>query len=432
MPAKATPVSLDYFSDYSLLGNPYAYFEQIRALGPVALVGDPPVAFVTGFDEAVTVLNDSERFSSLISATGPRTRLPFVPMGDDITGQIAANRDPASPLALLVTYDGREHTYNRGLVARLLTPYRLKANQEFMRRYASRAVAAAVAEGRCELIDRIAAPFVTSVIADLLGVPEADRIRFKDCIRAAPPAGSLEDVTAETPAAPLQYMFEFFWTYLSERRESPRDDVMSELAQARYPDGSEPPIIELVKASMFLFAAGQDTAALLIGNSLRYLSDHPELQQRLREEPTLIPKFIEEMMRLEGSLKMTSRITAKSTSVGGVALPAGTPVAVILAAANRDARMWQNSGSFDLERPQLKQQIGFSRGPHTCLGAPLARAEVAIMLEEFLQQTASIAIDERQHGPLTDRHYLHVPSFMNHGVKALHLTLTPRTPSHGP
>ena len=197
------------------------------------------------------------------------------------------------------------------------------------------------------------------------------------------------------------------------------------MALARYSDGGEPSILELVKLAMFLFSAGQDTSALLLGNCLRHLGEDEELQSALRNDNALVPNFIEEMMRLVGSLKMTSRLTTRTTKIGDVTLKAGTPIAVILAAANRDGRQWARPDAVDLDRPKLKQQIGFSRGPHTCIGAPLARAEVRIMLEECLNQPASIAIDPDKHGHRPDQCFKYTPSFMNYGFKALHLKLEP-------
>ena len=421
-------IGRDYFTDHTLLPDPHLFYEELRACGPVTVMGDPPIAYVTGFDEAAEVLNDASRFSSLPSATGPKTLLPFEPRGDDITEQIAASRDPNSAFSLLVTYDGKQHLDNRAIISRLFTPLRLKASDVFMRRYAVAAVREVVAEGGCELYHQVALPYVTYVIADLLGVPQEDRIKIKDFLSEVPPAGSLENPLGDKPPAALQFMFDFFWAYLCERRENPRNDVLSEMALARYPDGGEPSILELVKLAMFLFSSGQDTSALLLGNCLRHLCEDGELQSALRADNTLIPNFIEEMMRLVGSLKMTSRLTTKTTEVGGVTLRAGTQVAVILAAANRDDRQWAQPNAVDLNRPKLKQQLGFSRGPHTCIGAPLARAEVRFMLEEFLNQTSSIALDEEQHGRPPDQRFQYTPSFMNHGVKKLHLRLTAAPP----
>ena len=262
-------IERDYFTDYSLLPDPHPFYEELRSRGPVTLLGDPPVAYITGFEEATQVLNDASRFSSLVSATGPRTLLPFVPEGDDITDQIAASRDPNSHFSLLVTYDGKQHADNRAIISRLFTPLRLKASEDFMRGYAKAAVKEVVTAGGCELYAEVAVPYVTYVIADLLGVPQADRVAIKDFLSNVPPAGSLENPLGDKPPEALKFMFDFFWRYLSDRRAKPRDDVLSEMALARYSDGGEPSILELVKLAMFLFSAGQDTSALLLGNCLR-------------------------------------------------------------------------------------------------------------------------------------------------------------------
>ena len=139
---------------------------------------------------------------------------------------------------------------------------------------------------------------------------------------------------------PLVVMGMYFVQYVADRRESPRDDILSELANATYPDGTTPDALEIVRLATFLFGAGQDTSAKLLGNAMRFIVDQPGLQAQLRADPSLIPAFMEEVLRLEGSTKMTARIARKDTHLGDLAVPAGTKVMVALSAANRDPRRW--------------------------------------------------------------------------------------------
>jgi cytochrome P450 len=151
----------DYFSDHSILKEPYAYFEAIRAKGPIYQVPSSAIVIVTGFEEMLGVLKNTQDFSSVIAPQGPAAALPFRPQGSDITPQIEAHRTQFVGGDLLVAYDDQQHSRSRSLLTRLFTPSRLKANQQFISEYSDELVKDAVAKGGCELIKQIATPFVT-------------------------------------------------------------------------------------------------------------------------------------------------------------------------------------------------------------------------------------------------------------------------------
>jgi cytochrome P450 len=303
----------------------------------------------------------------------------------------------------------------------------LRANQEFIAAYSEELVKDAVAKGSVELIKSIATPFVTLVIADLLGVPAEDRQLFMNLIEAAPPPGSLNssdnDFSGENH--PMVVMAGYFARYIMERQQQPRDDILSELARATFPDGSKPRLEDLVGLATFIFGAGQDTSAKLLGNSMRHIVDQQGLQDQLRHNPSLLPAMLEEVLRLEGSTKQTARLARRDTHIGELKVPAGTKVLVALSAANRDARRWAGPEAFVLNRPKNQEHIGFGRGKHVCAGAPLARVEVRIILEQFLKYTSNIDLDERKHGPRGRRELNFDASFIIRGLAELHLKLTP-------
>jgi len=415
----------DYFTDYTVLRDPYEYFEQIRARGPVCRLETRDVVVVTGFREALEVLNNHQDFSSAIAPQGAAAPLPFQPAGEDISAQIEAHRQQFLGGDLLVAYDDRQHAYSRSILSRLFTPSRLKANEAFITQFADRLVSEAVDRRGCELITEIATPFVTLIIADLLGVPEDDRTVFMDAIAAGPPPGNLDSGDARSQNAPLELMGAYFYHYVTDRRASPRADVLTELATAAYPDGSIPDVLEIVRLATFLFGAGQDTSAKLLGNSMRFIVEMPELQQTLRADPSLIPQLIEEVLRLEGSTKATFRLARRNTRIGDMAIPAGTRVMVALAAANRDPQRWTGPHELQLGRDRIKEHLAFGRGAHVCAGAPLARVEVRIILERFLARTSSIDLSERQHGPRGNRQLAYEASFIIRGLESLHLELAP-------
>lgn len=413
----------DYFTDLTVLKDPYDYFEEFRAKGPIAQSEQHNMLVVTGFDEALEILKNTRDFSSINAPQGAGVPLPFEPEPGKINEQIEAHRDQILGGSLIVTYDGDNHTRTRTMLNRLFSPKRLKENEAFIENYSQQLVSESIAKGRCELINDIATPFVTLVIADLLGVPPDDRELFREAIDNAPPPGNMQANEDHDPSQdPLVVMGGYFYNYVVDRRENPRDDVLTILASTTYPDGELPDVIEIVSLATFLFGAGQDTSAKLLGNAMRFLVEDKVLQQSLREDPSLIPNFIEEVLRLEGSTKMTTRLAVNDAEVCGTKIKAGTPVMIALAAANRDPRRWENPLKFDLHRPRLREHLAFGRGPHVCAGSPLARVEISVILEHFLTQTSDISLDEAIHGP--DHNLEYEPSFIIRGLANLNLKLT--------
>jgi cytochrome P450 len=417
----------DYFTDFNILKEPYEFFEAVRSHGPVWQPPGKDYLIVTGFDEVLEVLNNSRDFSASIGVAGAAAPLPFVPQGSDIAEQLEANRSRILGGEYVVNLDDGRHANMRSLVNRLFTPSRLRANQEFVTSCSAELVRSAIKKGKVELIKEIATPFVTLVIADLLGVPDEDRQHFMDLIEAAPPPGSLasEQNNFDSEHHPMVAMGGYFMRYLMERQQNPRGDILSELANATFPDGTKPRLDELAGLGVFIFGAGQDTSAKLLGNSMRYIVDQPGLQDSLRAEPALIPAMLEEVLRLEGSTKQTARLARRDTHIGALKVAAGTKILVALAAANRDARRWPDPQAFALDRPRSKEHVGFGRGKHVCAGAPLARVEVRIILEQFLKLTAKIDLDESKHGAPDRRRLDFEPSFIIRGLSELHLNLTP-------
>jgi cytochrome P450 len=422
-------VERDYYTDHSICRNPYEFFEALRAHGPVYKPTNRDYFIVTGFQEVLEVLGNTRDFSATISLQGAAVPLPFKPEGSDITEQVRAHQYDFYGGELVVNYDDTLHKNSRALLNRLFVPSRLKSNAEFMAGFADDLISQVVVDGGCELMSKVATPFVTLVVADLLGVPPEDRNNFMVALSEGPPPGSL-DTEEMLQAPPLEMMNRHFIKYIEDRRANPRNDILSELANATFPDGTIPDPMEVTRLSTFLFAAGQDTSAKLLGNSMRYIVDVPGLQDDLRSHPEKIPSLLEEVLRLEGSTKATARLARKDTVVGGVKIPAGSKLLLALAAANRDSKRWENPASFQMDRPGNREHLSFGRGAHTCAGAPLARAEVRILLEKLLAATSQIDIVEAKHGPRGNRSYDFEPSFITRGLAELYISCSPaRTPA---
>ena len=417
--------TIDFFTDQSLVPDPHPYFDYLRSQNPVLLLPHHGVVAVTGYEEATEVYKDPETFSNIVALGGPFPPLPFQPEGDDIGPQIDEHRSYFPMNEHMVTMDPPDHTRARSVLSKLLTPSRLKQNEEFMWRLADRQLDEFLVNGECEFISEYSKPFATLVIADLLGVPEEDHKEFRVVLGADKPGrvGALDHESVGIN--PLEWLDEKFCSYIEDRRREPREDVLTSLATAKYPDGSTPEVIEVVRSATFLFAAGQETTAKLLSATLQVMGDRPDIQQRLRDDRSLIPGFIEESLRMESPVKCDSRLARRATTVGGVDIAPGTVVMVLPGAANRDPRRFENPHEFDLERKNVREHMAFARGVHSCPGGPLARVEGRVSIERILDRMANIKINEAKHGPADNRQYIYEPTYILRGLNQLHITFTP-------
>ncbi|MFF7939764.1 cytochrome P450 [Nocardia gamkensis] len=420
--------SVDYFTDPAVVPDPHPYFDHLRAKCPVTRESRYGVYAVTGYEESTEVLKNSEVFSSAIAVGGPFPPLPFEVQGDDLTELLEQHRSQLPMFEHMVTMDPPQHTYARSLLNRLLTPARLKENEDFMWRLADRQLDEFLERGRCEFLAEYAKPFSLLVVADMLGVPEEDHEDFRIALGAERPGSRVGALDKEVVSSnPLEWLDEKFGAYISDRRREPRDDVLTSLALAKYPDGSTPEVIDVVRSATFLFAAGQETTAKLLGASLRVLGDHPEVQERLRADRSLIPVFIEESLRMDSPVKSGFRLAKRATTIGDVDIPVGSTVMFCPGAANRDPRRFENPHEFRLDRPNFREHMAFGRGVHSCPGGPLARVEGRVSIERILDRMLDITIDEERHGPAGERRYSYEPTYILRGLTDLHITFTPNS-----
>jgi cytochrome P450 len=415
---------LNFFRDDRLVADPYPYFEALRSKCPVTLENHHGVTMISGWDEAVAIYNDADTFSSVTAVTGPFPGFPVSLLGkskDEINALIEKHRPDLPFTDQLPTLDPPTHTDHRALLMRLITPKRLKENEDAMWKLADEVLDTYLESGEGEFIKGFASPFTLVVIADLLGIPEEDRDSFIDGIShnsGGGVGGTGEEALAHSP---LEFLYDLFASYVQDRRDNPRDDVMTGMAQATFPDGSTPDVGDVARVATNVFSAGQETTVRLLGTALKVLGEQPEIQQRLREDRSLIPNFIEECLRIESPVKGDFRLSRCPVTVGETELSEGTTVMVLNGAANRDPRRFTDPDTFDAARKNARQHLAFGRGIHSCPGAPLARAETKVALERLLDRTTDIRISEARHGAQGQRNYRYIPTFILRGLIDLHL-----------
>jgi cytochrome P450 len=422
--------AINFFRDPEMVDDPYPYFEALRAECPIRREPHHNVLMVTGYDEAMVIYNDTDNFSSCTAVTGPFPGFP-VPLegltGDEVSALIEEHRDSLPMSDQLPNMDPPVHTDHRALLMRLITPKRLKENEEFIWRLADKQLDKFHAAGECEFIGQFAGPYAMLVIADLLGVPESDHARFeKALIRSSQSGGAVGGTSGESMShSPMEYLYQEFSAYIEDRRANPTDDVLTGLASAKFPDGSTPSVMDVVRIAANVFSAGQETTVRLLGTAVQRMGDDAELQQSLRDDRDLIPNFIEECLRMESPIKGDFRLARANTTVGGVDIPAGATLMMVNAAINRDPRRFDDPTTFDIHRENARQHVAFGRGVHTCPGSPLARTEAKVCVERLLDRTTDIRISEAHHGPAGARRYNYLPTFILRGLTHLNIEFTP-------
>ena len=418
--------AVDYYSAPELIADPYPYFEYLRSSGSVArLPGRDAVVAVTGYAEALEVLKDTDNYSSINAVLGPLAAPPFPTEAGDISEQIEAWRQDHPTKDQIVSFDAPRHGPARALMMRLFTPSRLKASADYLGTLSDQLIDGFHASGRLEVVRGYGMPFAGMVIADLLGVPEEDRPGFANRFGVGINLPSVEAGEKRFEANPMAFLNDAFTAYIEERRAAPRQDILTELATFTLPDGSRPPIHEVVNVATFLFVAGQGTTARLLAAALQIIAQDPALQSRLRADPSLVDDFIEEVLRLEGPVKTSHRLVRRRTRLAGVDLPAGTHIALLNGAINRDPRRFEAPNEFRLGRSKASEHVAFGRGAHTCPGAPLSRTETRISLQRLLARTEDIRLSAEHHGPATSRVFKYEPTYVLRGLEELHIEYGP-------
>lgn len=294
--------------------------------------------------------------------------------------------------------DPPRHDRLRLLVSKAFTPRRVAALEPVVRELA-RGLLKKVAEGgRCEVVHDLAAPLATQVIGALLGVPEADRWQFRlwaEKIEQRDPAIP-SDVAAREQEETVEAIREYMRALVAERRERPRDDLLSALIQAEV-EGERLEDAQVVDLGYQLMVAGNDTTAAMISNGALRLAEFPDERRRLVEDPGLIANAVEEMTRYDSpTVQSPPRITTREVSLHGRTIAKGQPVVLIWMSANHDERRYPEPSRFDVTR-KLGRHMGFGHGLHFCIGANLARLEGRVAFEELLRAMPDYVLDGPAH-----------------------------------
>jgi cytochrome P450 len=381
----ATARKYDLYSD-RFRAETYETFARMREEDAVfcqpGIDGETMLWFVTRHDDAVAVLLDDERF----------VRDPALALTPDELS--ALNSGMPEGMAFIENHmlnkDGEDHRRLRRLVTKAFTPRMVEQLRPRIEEIADELIDTVESRGEMDLVDDFAFPLPITVIAELLGIPVADRDRFRRWTNAI-----------ITPALTPEEMAQFgavvdeFVTYLRElferRRSTPGDDLISALLQVEE-GGDTLSEEELFSMVVLLIIAGHETTVSLIGNAVLALLQHPEQRDVLESDPIRMSHAIEELLRFDGPVERTlNRWAAVDVELGGQTIRRGEGVIVILGSADRDASRFPDPDTLDFAREDVKH-LAFGRGSHYCLGAPLARLEAEIALTTLLRRLPGLRL----------------------------------------
>jgi cytochrome P450 len=373
----------DLYSD-EFRADTYATFARMRENDPVfcqpGVDGETPIWFVTRYEDAEAVLLDDERF-----VRDPRLALPPEQLRQGLPEFVAFIDSN------MLNRDGDDHRRLRRLVSKAFTPRMIEQLRPRIQEIADALIDPVSTVGEMELVSDFAFPLPITVIAELLGVPVADRARFREW-SAAMVTPALAAAEAEQADASLTAFVEYLLALFAERRQKPGEDLVSALVAVE--DGGDTlSEEELCSMVALLIVAGHETTVSLIGNATLALLTHPEQRASIERDPLLLPRAVEELIRYDGPVERTlNRWAAADVELRGQKIRRGELVMVVLGAADRDPERFEDPDALDLAAEREARHLGFGRGPHFCLGAPLARLEAEIALATLFRRLPGLRL----------------------------------------
>ncbi|HEU0073927.1 MAG TPA: cytochrome P450 [Dehalococcoidia bacterium] len=365
--------------DPRLRTDPYAIYRELREEAPIYWQPMMQTWVLTGYQDILDVLRDHASFSS------ERTRAK-----NALVQQLESYRLSSGPLGTtptMLSIDPPAHTRMRSLANKAFTPRVVERSRPHIAEIANELLNALPQPGSLDVVADIAVPLPMIVIAEVLGVPVTDRERFKawsgDIAASLGGPFQPQDVLDRARDS-SNAIAGYFRDLISKRRGEPRDDLISALMAAEE-QGELLSEDELIATCILLLIAGNETTTHLIGNGMLTLLRNPDQRRRLQADPLLIDTAVDEILRYEGSVQMTSRVVDHDLEFRGQRFEEGQVVLLLLGAANRDPAQFPDPDHFDVAR-RPNRHLAFGQGIHYCLGAPLALAEAQIAFQTLLHR----------------------------------------------
>ena len=370
-----TGVSYDPY-DVDINADPYPTYARLRE--------DAPVYYNDRYDFWALSRHEDVQKALVNWRTFSNTR-------SDILDIIKA--DVALPPGVILFEDPPLHTMHRGLMSRVFTPRRMAALEDQVRQFCVRCLDPLVGSGGFDIVAELASMMPMRVIGMLLGIPEQDQVAVRnktDANLRTEPGKPMQVKEADVANGAM------FAEYIEWRSENPSDDLMTQLLNAEFEDehGETRKLTrqEVLTYTAVIAGAGNETTGRLIGWLAKVLAEHPDQRRAVVEDRSLIPNVIDETLRFEPTGHATARYVTEDVEYYRTTVPAGSPILLLVAAANRDPRRYENPDVYDIRRDDI-QHLTFGYGLHFCLGANLARLEGRVALDELLNRFPEWDID---------------------------------------
>ncbi len=404
------PVAHDYNPlDPETVLDPYPVFRRLREEGPVFYLPELDHYIVTRFDDIEKILLDRETWSAANASS------PLNPVCEEAQAILAAGyrRVPT-----LNNADPPRHAPMRRSVLSVMSPRRLKALEPTLRTYAEDLVRGFIDEPEIDFVDRLAFPFPGYAAFSLLGFPDADTETLKEwsANRILFTYGRLSEADQVNVAREIVDFWQYVEAHVAARSANPEDDVTSDLILLSRSKPEQLNEFDIVNMVYSMALAGHETTCNTIGSGVRALLENRSEWLELVEQPDLIPNAVEEILRYDGPVLNHRRLAKVDTQVGGVDVPAGANVMMCLASAAHDPAHFSDPDTFDIHRADADLHLSFGKGPHLCLGAPLGRLEVQIVLELLTALTPKMEI-------VPDQSFDYSPNALFRGLR--HLMVAP-------
>jgi len=406
-----------------LVRCPYPVYEHLRGEHPVQWIPALTAYAITRHADILDVLLRPEDWSSTRqSGPGAATTLARAAADDpeypDRVRAAAVRRiGIAEKGAALVNCDPPRHGEQRTMMNKVFSPRRVALLEPPIQELTTHLIDAFATRGEAEIVGELATPLPMTVIARALGIERMDLAtlkRWSDAfVRAnGRPRFSREEISDLILS--LDECYDFFEAEMEDRLANPREDLVTDVAQA---DLCHEERLQML--TLFLIG-GNETTNSLIASSVWLLCRRPELQDQLRDAPSQIPAFVEEVLRIEPPVQGLFRYALRDTTAGGVEMPAGTFVWLVYGSANRDDAQFPAPEELRLDRgAEGRRHLTFAQGPHFCLGAPLARAEARIAIETLLARTRNLALAPDEDAGAW------APNLVQHNLTRLKVVFTP-------
>ncbi len=365
-------------AEYDPFGSSTTYeiFRRARASEPVFYCPEINYWVVTRREDIRAVFADPDTYSAQI------TLAPVTPFSDAVVALLAQGGFRAQPVQS--NLDGADHTRIRAVSAQILNHKYYQTLEPAIRRIAADFIDRWAGRGRIDLVADLVYEFPAHVLFLILGIPDSDAARIKRWAdnRLLMTFGRLDPAEQLVCARDMLAYWKYCEALVADRLEAPRDDYPSHLLRVRNGDGQIISINEITSVVFGLLLAGHETTTNLSANAFHALLTHRAQWQAICADASLIPNAVEETLRFRSSVICWRRKTMKPVEVAGVAIPAGANLLLALASANHDEAVFAEPDRFDVRRADARGHLAFGFGKHFCIGAPLARLELRVLLEE--------------------------------------------------